>query len=203
MSARCTISVLAVGISRPDSTIVVDSSTSIFAVVEGGHHLVELARRHLAVRDADLHLRHMLVQEGRRVVEVGDARHDIEALAAAVMLAQQRLAHDHRIERRHIGAHRQPVDRRRRDQRQLAHARERQLQRARDRRRGQRQHMHVVAQLLQPLLVVDAEMLLLVDDQQAEIGELDALAEQRVGADDDVDVAARRGPSSPRQGPWR
>ena len=32
-------------------------------------------------------------------------------------------------------------------------------------------------------------MLLLVDDQQAEIGELDALAEQRVGADDDIDVA--------------
>ena len=50
--------------------------------------------------------------------------------------------------------------------------------------------MHVLAQLLQPLLVLHAEMLLLVDDQQAEIGELDTLGEQRVGADDDVDVAA-------------
>ena len=49
--------------------------------------------------------------------------------------------------------------------------------------------MHLGAQLLQPLLVRDAEMLLLVDDDQAEILELDRLAEQRVGADDDVDRA--------------
>ena len=49
--------------------------------------------------------------------------------------------------------------------------------------------MHLGAQLLEPLLVGDAEMLLLVDDQQAEILELDGLAEQRMGADHDVDVA--------------
>ena len=74
-----------------------------------------------------------------------------------------------RIERRDEGAHRQPVDRRRRDDRQLAHAGQRQLQRARDRRRRQRQHMDLGAQLLQPLLVGDAEMLLLVDDEEAEV----------------------------------
>ena len=45
------------------------------------------------------------------------------------------------------------------------------------------------AQLLQPLLVADAKMLLLVDDQQAEIPELDRLAEQRMGADHDIDTA--------------
>ena len=49
--------------------------------------------------------------------------------------------------------------------------------------------MHVLAQLLQALLVADAEMLLLVDDEQAEAGEADRLAEQRVRADDDVDGA--------------
>ena len=65
----------------------------------------------------------------------------------------------------------------------------RQLQRARDRRGGQRQHMHVLAQLLQALLVDDAEVLLLVDDQQAQPLEGDRLAEQRVRADDDVDGA--------------
>ena len=89
---------------------------------------------------------------------------DVERLAAAVALAQQRLAHHQRIERRHEGAHRQPVDRRRGDDRELAHAGERQLQGARDRRRGQRQHMHLGAQLLELLLVRDAEVLLLVDD---------------------------------------
>ena len=43
--------------------------------------------------------------------------------------------------------------------------------------------------LLQALLVGDAEVLLLVDDEQAEARELDRLAEQRVRADDDVDRA--------------
>ena len=49
--------------------------------------------------------------------------------------------------------------------------------------------MDLGAQLLEPLLVGDAEMLLLVDDEEAEVLELDALAEQRMGADDDVDLA--------------
>ena len=49
--------------------------------------------------------------------------------------------------------------------------------------------MHVLAELLQALFMLHAEMLLFVDDQQAEIGEFDTFGEQRVGADDDVDVA--------------
>ena len=49
--------------------------------------------------------------------------------------------------------------------------------------------MHVLAQLLQALLVHDAEVLLLVDDQQAQPLEGDRLAEQRVRADHDVDGA--------------
>ena len=64
--------------------------------------------------------------------------------------------------------------------------------RARDRRRGQRQHMHFRAQCLQLLFVRDAEMLLLVDDQQSEILELDVLAEQRMRADHDIDAAVRQ-----------
>ena len=123
--------------------------------------------------------------------QVGDARHDIEALTAAIALAQQRLANDQRIEGRDERAHRHAVDRRRGDQRQLAHAGQRQLQSARYWRRRQRQHMHVGFQFLQPLLVLDAEMLLLVDDQQAEILERDRRPEQRMCADDDVDRALR------------
>ena len=49
--------------------------------------------------------------------------------------------------------------------------------------------MDVGAQLLQALLVGDAEMLLLVDDQQAEILELDALGQERMGSDHDIDRA--------------
>ncbi len=52
--------------------------------------------------------------------------------------------------------------------------------------------MHLGAQLLQPLLMGDAEMLLLVDDDEAEILERDRLAEHRMRADDDIDVAVRK-----------
>ena len=50
----------------------------------------------------------------------------------------------------------------------LAHAGQCHLQRAWDRRRGKGQHMDVGLQFLQPLLVGDAEVLLFVDDDQAE-----------------------------------
>ena len=49
--------------------------------------------------------------------------------------------------------------------------------------------MHFGAQLLQSLLMRDAEMLLFVHDNQAEILEFDIFAEKRMGADDDVDGA--------------
>ncbi len=161
------------------------------AVVEGVHHLIELARPHLAVGAAYFQLRRVLGEKGRRVVKVADARHHEETLPATIALAQQRLAQDHGVERRDIGAHGEAVNRRRGDDRHLAHAGKRKLQRARDGRRGQRQHVHVLAQLLQALLVADAEMLLLVNDEKPKIGELDALPKERVGADDDIDVTVR------------
>ena len=161
----------------------------VFAVVEGIHHVIELARRHLAMGGGEFEFRHMLAQKLRLFLQIADARTDIEALSAAIMLAQQRLADHKPVERRHEGPHRQPVEWRRGDQREFAHARQRQLQRARDRRRRQRQHMHVAAQLLELFLVLDAETLFLVDDQQAQPVETDAVCQKRMGADDDVDGA--------------
>ena len=161
----------------------------VLAVVEGADLVLELARRHLAVGDDEFALGRVLAQERRRFVEILDARADIEGLSAAIALAQQRLANDERVEGRNEGAHREPVDRRRGDDRHLAHARHRQLQRARNGRGGKRQHMHFRAQLLEPLLVADAEMLLLVDDDEAEVLEAHGLAQDRVGADDDVEAA--------------
>ena len=164
----------------------------VLAVVERRHDVLDHGRRHLAVRHRDLHLGHVLVEEVLHLGEIVDARADIERLAAAIALAQQRLADHQRIVWRHKGAYREAIDRGRCDDRQVAHARQCQLQRARDRRRAQGQHMDLGAELLQPLLVRDAEMLLLVHDQQAEVLELDRLAEQRVGADDDIDRAIRQ-----------
>ncbi len=106
------------------------------AVVEIVHDVVELTRRHLAVGDNEAHLGHLLAQELGDVGLILDPRHHIERLPAAILLAQQRLADRQRIERRNEGADRQAVDRRRRQQAEVADAGQRQLQRARDRRRG-------------------------------------------------------------------
>ena len=62
-------------------------------------------------------------------------------------------------------------------------------QRARDRRRGQRQHVDLGAHRLQRFLLAHAEAVLLVDDHQPEALEFDILADQLVRADDDVDPA--------------
>ena len=51
-------------------------------------------------------------------------------------------------------------------------------------------------ELLHRLLVGDAEALLLVDDEQAEVAKRDVLGEQAVRADDDVDRRRRRGPAT-------
>ena len=62
---------------------------------------------------------------------------------------------------------------------------------ARRNRLGAVRHVDRLAlarELLQPLLLGDAEMLLLIDDQQPQAVEGDGLAEQRMGADDDVDL---------------
>ena len=161
----------------------------VLALVEGRHDVFEFGRRQLAVGAGDLQFGHHFAQEFGDFVEVGDAWDDIEALAAASAFALQRIGEDDRIEGRDEGAHGEAIDRRRGDEREFAHAGERQLERARDRRGGECEHVDVFAQLLQALLVGDAEVLLLVDDDQSEAGEIDRLAEQRVRADDDIDLA--------------
>ena len=140
----------------------------------------------------------ILAQERRRLVEVLDARADIEGLAAAIALAQQRLADDERVEGRNEGPHREPIDRRRRDDRHFAHAGHRQLQRAGNWRGGKRQHVHFSAQLLQPLLVPDAEMLLLVDDDEAKILEAAQSCPRPRGCRRRCRSRLRQDPSSPR-----
>ncbi len=83
------------------------------SLVEGGHALLEIARRHLPMRDDEFRLRHGLAQKCGGVVQIFDARTDEKGLAAAIMFAQQRLAHDERIERRNEAAHGEAIDRRR------------------------------------------------------------------------------------------
>src|SRR3970040_1882514 len=66
------------------------------------------------------------------------------------------------------GEHRRPVARRRLHERQVAQPGEREVQRARDRRRGEREHVGLELELLEPLLVSHAEPGLLVHDDEPE-----------------------------------
>ncbi len=136
-----------------------------------------------------LDLGHVAVKPILDFRHIGDARHDDEALPAAMMLAQQCLAHHHVVPFHHIGAHREPVDRRGLDRGQLAQARHRHLQRARDRRGGQGEHVDIGAQRLELFLVHHAKALLLIDDNQPELLESDRFRQDRMGADDHVHCA--------------
>ena len=158
----------------------------IFAVIELVHPIIQIARRQLAMGGDEGDLGHVGFQPILNLGQIGNPGHDPKALPTAVVFAQQRLAERHTIEFRDIGADRQTVDGGRRDDRQIAHPGQRKLQRARNGRGGQRQHMDVGPQLFQPLFVRHTKVLLFVDDQKAKVLKLHALRQKRMGADDDV-----------------
>ena len=112
-----------------------------------------------------------------------------EGLAAALELALDRPPHQVLVVGADVGADRAPPLRRGLDRRDVAQPRQAHLQGARDRRRRERQHVDLQLQLAQQLLLLDAEALLLVDDQEAEVLGADVAREQPVGADQDVDLA--------------
>jgi hypothetical protein len=116
---------------------------------------------------------------------------DEEDLPAAAELSNDRVADDAFVELRHVGPDREPVDRRRLDDGEIANARERHVERARDRRRRERQHVDRGAEGADALLVLHAEAMLLVDDEEPQIAELHVLLDHPMRTDDDVDPSAR------------
>ena len=136
-------------------------------------------------------------QPAPRRGHVGDARHDVEALAAprelllqdrreevVVLLAARLVARDQ-------GARLAAARRRVRQLRRVPQTRERRAQRPRDGRRRQREHVDVDAGGLQPLLLPHAEPLLLVDDGEAQRVPDLLRRQERVRAD--ADAAPARG----------
>ena len=70
-------------------------------------------------------------------------------------------------------------------------ARKRHVQRPGDGSRREGQGVHLAGHLPELLLVADAEALLLVDDEEAQVMELHALLDELVGADDEVHLVKR------------
>ena len=119
-----------------------------------------------------------------------------EGLPVAADLAPQRLGDELLVVGADVGADRPAALRRRLDHRDVAEAGEAHLHRPRDRRRRHREHVDLELELAQQLLLLDAEPLLLVDHEQAEVLGADVAGEQPVGADEDVDSSRRRSPAS-------
>ena len=92
------------------------------AIGKAGHHVIQFIRRHLAMRRQDPRLRHQHRQPVIDPLQIGNPRADTENLSAAEHFALDGLAQHHTIPGADEGPHRQPVHRRRGNQRHLAHA---------------------------------------------------------------------------------
>ena len=189
MSARSMMIVFAFGMSSPGLDDRRAHEDVGGAVRERDHHLLEGALAHLAVPDHEPHARqHPAELLGLRLDGL-DPVVDVEDLAAAVQLAQDRVADEAGRRLGDPGLDRQPVLGRRLDDAEVADAGQGEVEGPRDGRRRQGQHVHLAPELLEPFLGGHPEALLLVDDDEPQVAEPDVLAEQPVGADHDVDGA--------------
>ena len=151
--------------------------------------LLELALPHLPVRDDEAQARAQLLQLLGRLLDRLDAVVQVEGLPASRGLALERLLDELLVVVADVRADRAPALGRRLDHGDVAQARERHVQGARDRRRAEREHVDLEPQLAQELLLRDPEALLLVDDHEPELLRDHVAREHAVRADQDVDLA--------------
>ena len=144
---------------------------------------------HLSVRDRDARLGHEFGQvRGDALDRLHPVVH-VEHLSLAQQLAPDRGGDLLVAARADVREDRMPVFGRRLQGRHLTDAGDRHFQGAGNGGRAHREDVDVGLELLQGILVLDAEPLLLVDDHEAEVFEDDLLGEDAVRADDHVDGA--------------
>ena len=114
---------------------------------------------------------------------------DKENLSLPPQLVSDRLGNQRVIEFGDVGDNRFAKFGRRRDNTDIAHPHQGQMQGPRYRCCRQRQHIHRAFQPFQLLLVLDAEPLLFIEYQKPQIVECDVLLQQPVRADHDIDFA--------------
>ena len=159
------------------------------AAQEGVHLLLQLAFAHLAVRDEEAKRRAQLLELLGDLVDRLDPVVQVERLPLPFVLALERLPDQVFVVFGHGRADRPATLRRRLDDRDVAEAGERHVQRARDRRRAQRQHVDLEPERPQQLLLRDAEALLLVEDDEAELLRDHVAGQDAVRADQNLDLA--------------
>ena len=138
------------------------------------------------MRDGDADMRQHARHAQRDAVNRLDVVMHEKDLPAAIQLPRNRLVNHVVVELHDIRAHREAAFRRRFDDAQIADAHQRHVQRARNRRRRERQHVHERPVLPDFFLVRHAETLLFVNNHQPQIFEPDVFLQQAVRADHDV-----------------
>ena len=133
------------------------------------HHGLELPLRHLAVGHGEAHAG---AQGAQPFGLLGDRLDPVvkeERLPATLVLAHDRALDELLLVLAHIRPHRPASLGRRLDDGDVAQPRERHLQRPGDRGGRHRNHVDAQLQRAQQLLLLDAEALLLIDDQEPEV----------------------------------
>ena len=153
------------------------------------HHFFEFAFRHLAVADDDFRFGNQRLKFGGDFPNGIDAVVDEIDLAAAFQFLLNRGLNQFFIPTCDYGLNRHAIFGRSFDHAHVAQAYQRHVQGARDGRGRHGEHVDLLAHLLDAFFVADAEALFFVDDEQAEVGELDVFREYAVSADEDIDFA--------------
>ena len=161
----------------------------VLVVHEGEHDTLEFGLGELAVADDDAGLGDEFADLGGDLVDGFDAIVDEVGLASAFELHLDGGADQFFVELGDDGLDGHAVFRGRLDDGHVAEADEGHVQGAGDGRGGHGEDVYGGAHLLQALFVAYAEALFLVDDEQAEVLELEVFGEEAVGADEDVDFA--------------
>src|SRR5580658_1000381 len=157
---------------------------------EGEHDFLKLVLAHLAVSGGDARAGDELLDARSDFVDGFDAIVDEEDLTAALQFNFNGGADDFFVVFGDDGLNGHAVFGRSFDDAHVAQTDERHVERARNGRGTHGENVDFFAELLEALLVAHAEALLFIDDEQAEILELDVFREQAMGADEDIDAAA-------------
>ena len=141
------------------------------------------------MRYAHARLGRGLVHARHGVVDGLDAVGHVVHLTAAAHLQANRRAHHVGVVLSHVHDYGAAPGRRRRDQAHVAHAARGHLHGSRNRRCRKREHVNLLAQVLELLLVLHAKALLLVNDHQAQVLGVHIGRKQTMRADEHINRA--------------
>ena len=161
----------------------------VVVVDEAEDDALQFGGRHLAVARHDTGIGHVFVNQLLEAIDRGDAVGDDIHLAVAAHLEVDGVGNDLVAKRMYLRLDGAAVGRRCLDDGEIAGTHQRKLESAGNGRGRHGERIDVDLHLTQSLFDRHAELLLLVNDEQAQVFELHALADEFVRANDDVDGA--------------